>query len=92
MIVLGIVGILSAIAVPSFTQHRLDSFEKQKSTNIRMVQMAKEQWNLDNPGGDDSGLSVGDIASYLSSVELESDLDVNGYCITIGDLSTDPIY
>lgn len=92
MIVIGIIGILSAIAVPRFSQHRLDSFNKQMDSNIRMVEMAKEQWKLDNPGADGSALTVDDIKAYLSSVDSADDLIVNGKCIIIGAIGTDPSY
>jgi len=92
MIVLGIVGILSAIAVPRFSQHRQDSFNKQMESNIRMVEMAKEQWKLDNPGVDGSVLDVDDIKGYLSSVDSADDLSVNGLYITVGGTGVDPTY
>jgi prepilin-type N-terminal cleavage/methylation domain-containing protein len=92
MIVVAIIGILSAIAVPRFSQHRLDSFNKQMDSNVRMVMMAKEQWKLDNPGEDGSVLTVDDIKSYLSTVDSDDDLIVNGTSITIGAIGTDPVY
>ncbi len=92
MIVVAIIGILSAIAVPRFSQHRLDSFNKQMDSNVRMVQMAKEQWKLDNPGEDGSVLTVDDIKSYLSHVDTAEDLIVNGNSMIIGGIGTDPSY
>ena len=92
MIVVGIIGILSAIAVPKFSQHRLDSFNKQMDSNIRMVEMAKEQWKLDNPGEDGTDLTVDDIQAYLSSVDSADDLVVNGCSMTVGGIGTDPTY
>ena len=92
MIVIAIIGILSAIAVPKLTQYRMDSFNKQMNSNIRMVKMAKEQWKLDNPGADGSILTIDDIKSYLSSVDSADDLVVNGNSMTIGGIGTDPTY
>jgi len=92
MIVIAIVGILSAIALPKFAQHQQDSYNKQMDSNIRMVEMAKEQWKLDNPGADGSALTVDNIKAYLSSVDSADDLIVNGTSMTIGAIGTDPSY
>ncbi len=92
MIVLGIVGILSAIALPNFAQYREDSLERNKEANIKMVQMAKEQWKLDNPGVDGSFMTVDDIKNYLTDVDTAEDLEVSGLAITIGGLGEDPYY
>ncbi|MFM9785559.1 competence type IV pilus major pilin ComGC, partial [Streptomyces scabiei] len=47
MIVVLIIGILMAIAVPNFYQARTDSRTKACVSNLRLIETAKEQWALE---------------------------------------------
>lgn len=48
MIVIAIIGILAAIAVPNFRQARESAREKACYANIRVIQSAIEQYNMDH--------------------------------------------
>jgi len=50
MIVIAIIGILAAIAVPNFRQARESAREKACYANIRVIQSAIEQYNMDHSG------------------------------------------
>ncbi|MBI3909420.1 MAG: prepilin-type N-terminal cleavage/methylation domain-containing protein, partial [Armatimonadetes bacterium] len=48
MIVVLIIGILLAIAVPNFIRARESSRAKSCQGNLKQIQSAKEQWAMDN--------------------------------------------
>ena len=48
MIVVLIIGILLAIAVPNFIRAREQSRAKSCSANLKQIDSAKEQWAMDN--------------------------------------------
>ena len=48
MIVVLIIGILLAIAVPNFVKARESSREKACVANLKQMESAKEQWAMDN--------------------------------------------
>jgi prepilin-type N-terminal cleavage/methylation domain-containing protein len=48
MIVVGVIGLLSAIAIPSFGRSRDSARLNAIYNNLRVVEAAKEQWALDN--------------------------------------------
>ena len=92
MIVVAIVGILSALAVPKFAQYHQDSQDRLKTTNITNVEAAKLQWKLDNPGADGSSLTIDDIKNYLHGIDSAEDLDVGECSISINAIGVDPSY
>src|SRR6185503_8841811 len=47
MIVVLIIGILLAIAVPNFVKARESSRQKACSANLKQIEAAKEQWAMD---------------------------------------------
>lgn len=48
MVVVAIIGLLAAIAVPNFVNHRNSSRTRICMNNIRQIQAAKDQWAVDN--------------------------------------------
>jgi prepilin-type N-terminal cleavage/methylation domain-containing protein len=60
MIVVAIIGLLAAIAIPNFVKARTTSQQNACINNLRLVDAAKQQWALeqrkqttDTPGGSD---------------------------------------
>ena len=53
MIVVAIIGLLAAIAIPNFVKARQTAQKNACINNLRMIDGAKEQWALENraPGG-----------------------------------------
>jgi prepilin-type N-terminal cleavage/methylation domain-containing protein len=51
MIVVLIIGILLAIAIPNFVRARESSRQKACISNLKQIQSAKEQWAMDNRKG-----------------------------------------
>jgi prepilin-type N-terminal cleavage/methylation domain-containing protein len=66
MIVVAIIGLLAAIAIPNFVKARQTAQKNACINNLRMIDGAKEQWALENraPGG---GAVVEDGATGVNS-------------------------
>jgi general secretion pathway protein G len=65
MIVVAIIGLLAAIAIPNFVRARATSQANACINNLRQVDGAKQQWALEqNKVGTDTPV-VSDIAIYL---------------------------
>lgn len=54
MIVVGIIGILAALAVPAFIRARTRSAEAGCINNLRQIESAKSQWALEHKAGPQS--------------------------------------
>ena len=89
MIVVLIIGILLAIAVPNFVKARDSSRAKSCVANLKQIEAAKEQWAMDNKknGTDTPGSSdlYGANAYVKSAPACPS-----GGTYTIGTVATSP--
>jgi len=65
MIVVAIIGLLAAIAIPNFMKNRETSQRNACANNVRLIDAAKEQWAMES--GQVSGASVitASVNSYL---------------------------
>ena len=91
MIVVAIIGLLAAIAIPNFIKARTTSQMNACINNLRQVDGAIQQWALENKK--DTAASVGftDISSYLkNSVICPSGGTTFGNSYTISDVATKP--
>jgi len=50
MIVVAIIGILAAIAIPNFIKNRNDSQKRACISNMRQIETAAETYRINNPG------------------------------------------
>ncbi len=92
MIVVAIIGLLAAIAIPNFVKARQTSQTNACINNLRIIDAAKQQWALEK--GQISTATPGstDIEPYMGrsgTVMPNCPLGGNGY--TIGALSVVPI-
>jgi prepilin-type N-terminal cleavage/methylation domain-containing protein len=65
MVVVAIIGLLSAIAVPNFIQTRQAAQVKTCLSNLRQIDYAKQQWALENRAGGGATPTEADIGVYL---------------------------
>jgi prepilin-type N-terminal cleavage/methylation domain-containing protein len=65
MIVVAIIGLLAAIAIPNFVKNRATSQRNACANNLRLIDAAKEQWAMES--GQDSGAAVvtTEVNTYL---------------------------
>ena len=65
MIVVAIIGLLAAIAIPSFAKIRKESRSKSCVNNLRLIRDAGEQLAMKNNLGADQVITVASLAAYL---------------------------
>ena len=65
MIVVGIIGLLAAIAVPNWVHARTTSQNNACISNLRQIWGATQQWALDNRAGPDADVAPEVILPYL---------------------------
>ena len=65
MIVVAIIGLLAAIAVPNFAQARQNARRGACVNNLRLIDAAKEQWALETNAAPDASVADTDIEPYL---------------------------
>ncbi len=89
MIVVLIIGILLAIAVPNFIKARESSRAKSCIANLKQVDSAKEQWAMDNKkvAGDTPGFS--DLVGTDKYIKSTPECPSSG-TYTIAGLGTAP--
>ena len=70
MIVVAIIGLLAAIAIPNFVKARTTSQMNACINNLRQIDGAKQQWALETKQATDATPNGTDIAPYLKSAVL----------------------
>ncbi len=65
MIVVAIIGLLAAIAIPNFVRARVTSQQNACINNLRLLDGAKQQWALENRKVASTVPVASDIAPYL---------------------------
>lgn len=65
MIVVMIIGLLAAIALPNFVRARTSSQQNACINNLRLIDAAKQQWALEQHGMDSSSPTAADLQPYL---------------------------
>ena len=69
MIVVAIIGLLAAIAIPSFVKARADSQAKACINNLRIMDAAKEQAAMEQKWADARVISAADVTNCLQYVK-----------------------
>jgi len=96
MIVVAIIGLLAAIAIPNFVKARTTAQTNACINNLRQIDGAKQQWALENKQASSATPGVADIAPYLgrgAGATLDVDIECPGggtYAGGIGNLETAP--
>ena len=65
MIVVAIIGLLAAIAVPNFVQARATTRRNSCINNLRLISASKDQSALENGYAETSVLTSANISAYL---------------------------
>jgi hypothetical protein len=83
------VGMLSAIAIPSFQKARSNSMEKSCINNLRILEAATEQWAMENGKTNGTPVTEADISPYIKG-GIETLKCMKGGTYTIGPVGTAP--
>lgn len=65
MIVVAIIGLLAAIAIPSFIKARTESQKNACINNLRQIDAAKEQWALANKKVNGDAVVEAEVNAYI---------------------------
>ena len=65
MIVVAIIGLLAAIAVPGFMKARATTLKNTCIEGLRVVDHAVQQWAMENGKSDGDAVDAGVIATYM---------------------------
>src|ERR1700751_3253470 len=88
MIVVAIIGLLAAIAIPNFVRARTTSQKNACINNLRQIDGAKQQWALENQQQSTATVANTDIQPYLKSQIIPT--EPAGGTYTIGNAATTP--
>lgn len=89
MIVVAIIGLLAAIAVPNFIQARETARQNVVLNDLRLIDHSKEQWALATGAANGDAVADADLAPYLRGGMPVSPL---GEAYTISNVGTDACY
>ena len=78
MIVVAIIGLLAAIAIPNFVKSRTTSQQQACINNLRQIDSAKQQWALETRQMTNAVPLDSDIAPYLRANSLTNVLCPSG--------------
>jgi prepilin-type N-terminal cleavage/methylation domain-containing protein len=88
MIVVAIIGLLAAIAIPSFVKARTTAQKNACINNLRQIDAGKEQWALEN--GKTTGAVVeADVKAYIKDATNKCKCPAGG-TYNFQALGTDP--
>ena len=92
MIVVAIIGLLAAIAIPNFIKARTTSQKNACINNLRQVDGAIQQWALENKKAANASVGFTDISGYLkNSVICPAGGTTFANSYTIVDVQTKPV-
>jgi len=67
MIVVAIIGLLAAIAIPSFMKARTTSQKNACINNLRQIEAGKEQWALENKLSTGASVTTTEVDAYMKT-------------------------
>ena len=88
MIVVAIIGLLAAIAVPNFVRARRTAQKNVCINNLRQIDGAKQQWALENKKTDTDVATTTEVADYLKNSKFPTCPASGAY--SINAVNTDP--
>jgi prepilin-type N-terminal cleavage/methylation domain-containing protein len=92
MIVVLIIAILLAIAIPNFLRARESSRAKACQGNMRQIETAKEQWAMDGKKvATDTALATDLVPTYIKSSGTALPGCPSNGTYTIGNMTTRPV-
>ena len=83
MIVVAIIGLLAALAVPGFMRARMQSQGRRIINDARQMDAAIDQWALEKGKKDGDAITTTEAASYLKNTWQANDLLGNAFGVTL---------
>jgi type II secretion system protein G len=82
MIVVAIIGLLAAIAIPNFVRARESAQLNSIANNLRIMEGAKEQWALENKKSTTDTVGLTDLTTYLKNSTTPASVAAETYTVT----------
>ena len=89
MIVVAIIGLLAAIAIPNFIKARSTSQKNACIDNLRQIDSAKQQWAIEMKKTSTDTPAAGDIDAYIKGGYASISCPASG-TLAINSMATDP--
>jgi type IV pilus assembly protein PilA len=89
MIVVAIIGLLAALAIPAFVKSRKQSQGRRIINDARQMDAAVDQWALENGKKDGDTVDTAGAATYMKTAWTANDLLNNAY--TISNVGTNQV-
>jgi prepilin-type N-terminal cleavage/methylation domain-containing protein len=86
MIVVAIIGLLAAIAIPNFVKARTTSQTNACINNLRQIDGAIQQWALETKAAEDAAVDTTDVEPYLKNEVICPSAGTGGDFATSYDL------
>ena len=94
MIVVAIIGLIAAIAIPNFIRARQTAQGQACSQNLEQIDGAKQQWGFETNAGDTATPVDADLIPYLSTKDASGNPAMptcpSGGTYTVGTLAANP--
>jgi prepilin-type N-terminal cleavage/methylation domain-containing protein len=88
MIVVAIIGLLAAIAIPNFVRARNTAQQNACINNLRQIDGGKQQWALELKKSDTDSPTSDDVKVYIKNNRFPGCPSGGSY--TVGAVNTDP--
>src|SRR5438128_7692282 len=88
MIVVAIIGLLAAIAIPNFVRARTTAQQNACINNLRQIDSAKQQWALETRQATNATPVISDIAPYLGRAGTVAIVTATVVCPAGGQTAT----
>jgi prepilin-type N-terminal cleavage/methylation domain-containing protein len=85
MIVVAIIGLLAAIAIPNFVRARTTAQKNACIANMKQIESAVQQWALENKKSAGSAVTTANITDYLKGNVMPSEPAGGTYGVTTID-------
>jgi prepilin-type N-terminal cleavage/methylation domain-containing protein len=90
MIVVAIIGLLAAIAIPNFVRARQTAQTNACINNLRQIDGAKEQWALENNAADGDPITDVQVGDYIKGGFPDECPAGGDYAAGIGAIGANP--
>ena len=90
MIVVLIIGILMAIAVPNFIRARESSRRSSCIANLKQIDSAKEQWAMDNKAESGAAVTMAELVDPNGYIKGSGPTCPGGGTYTVNAIGTSP--
>ncbi len=91
MIVVAIIGILAAIAIPNFIRARIQANAKACVNNLKQIDGAQQQWALEEKKDNSASVTQTDLEPYMRDSVGSFVCPSNGSSYTLTIVGTPPV-